>query len=172
MMRSIRSDQNPNLFVLQYLDTWEVCNLILIPRFFFGESAIRARRPLSASAKRAHWVGCEIMLDAIPIDGKIRVVTNGVVTEPESVRLSYSRLSDLSAKAPNVRGWTLDVLSQVRKLGTREFQLSDIYKCEGILQCLHPSNRHIRPKIRQQLQVLRDLGILEFLSRGRYRIRD
>ncbi|HLA49925.1 MAG TPA: hypothetical protein VJ000_01890 [Thermodesulfovibrionia bacterium] len=31
------------------------------------------------------------------------------------------------------------------------------------IQQLHPENKHIRPKIRQQLQLLRDKGILEFL---------
>ena len=34
---------------------------------------------------------------------------------------------------------------------------------------LHPDNRHVRDKIRQQLQVLHDLGFVEFLGRGRYR---
>jgi type II restriction enzyme len=37
------------------------------------------------------------------------------------------------------------------------------------LQKLHPANRHVRDKIRQQLQVLRDLGLIEFLGRGGYR---
>ncbi|MBI5242579.1 MAG: hypothetical protein HY922_02705 [Elusimicrobia bacterium] len=36
---------------------------------------------------------------------------------------------------------------------------------------LHPNNRHVRPKIRQQLQVLRDLGFVAFLGRGRYRLK-
>jgi hypothetical protein len=30
---------------------------------------------------------------------------------------------------------------------------------------------HVRDKIRQQLQVLRDLGFIEFLDRGHYRMR-
>jgi type II restriction enzyme len=34
---------------------------------------------------------------------------------------------------------------------------------------LHPGNRHVPDKIRQQLQVLRALGFVEFLGRGRYR---
>jgi len=33
------------------------------------------------------------------------------------------------------------------------------------------ANRHVRAKIRQQLQILRDLGSLHFLGRGRYRLR-
>ena len=34
-----------------------------------------------------------------------------------------------------------------------------------------PPFRHVRDKIRQQLQVLRDLGLLEFLTPGSYRLR-
>ena len=41
---------------------------------------------------------------------------------------------------------------------------------EDHLARLHPMNKHIRPKIRQQLQVLRDHGIVEFLGKGLYRI--
>jgi type II restriction enzyme len=36
---------------------------------------------------------------------------------------------------------------------------------------LHPANRHVRAKIRQQLQVLRDAGLLDFVGRGEYRMR-
>ena len=36
---------------------------------------------------------------------------------------------------------------------------------------LYPANHNVRPKIRQQLQVLRDRGWLEFVGRGRYRVR-
>ena len=52
-----------------------------------------------------------------------------------------------------------------------EFDLAEVYKSEEKLAKLHPANRHVRDKIRQQLQVLRDLGILEFLGRGEYRLR-
>jgi hypothetical protein len=37
------------------------------------------------------------------------------------------------------------------------------------LEKLHPDNRHVRDKTRQQLQVLRDLGFVGFLGRGRSR---
>jgi hypothetical protein len=45
-----------------------------------------------------------------------------------------------------------------------------VYAFEGALSNLYPNNRHVQQKIRQQLQVLRDRGYLEFLSRGRYRL--
>jgi type II restriction enzyme len=31
---------------------------------------------------------------------------------------------------------------------------------------LHPNNAHVRDKIRQQLQILRDIGLLDFLGSG------
>ena len=48
------------------------------------------------------------------------------------------------------------------------FSLSDIYAFEQILQEKFPDNNFIKEKIRQQLQILRDKGVLDFLSRGVY----
>jgi type II restriction enzyme len=63
-----------------------------------------------------------------------------------------------------------DVLACVRELRQETFTLADAYSSEDRLARLHPQNRNIRPKIRQQLQVLRDHGVLEFLGHGRYRV--
>lgn len=59
----------------------------------------------------------------------------------------------------------------IEKLGKKEFALNDIYSFEKELSLLHPTNRHIKDKIRQQLQILRDKGYLDFVSRGAYRLR-
>ena len=59
----------------------------------------------------------------------------------------------------------------VDKLGRKDFSLDDVYTFEKELNKKHPDNRHIKDKIRQQLQVLRDKGYLEFTSRGNYRLR-
>jgi len=69
-----------------------------------------------------------------------------------------------------MRGWTLDVLNVLRKLGKHDVVLSDVYSFERSLQALHPNNKNVKPKIRQQLQVLRDLGFLSFEGEGRYRV--
>jgi type II restriction enzyme len=50
------------------------------------------------------------------------------------------------------------------------FTLADVYAHVGSLAKLHLNNRHVRDKIRQQLQVLRDLGLLTFLGSGSYRL--
>jgi type II restriction enzyme len=52
----------------------------------------------------------------------------------------------------------------------RTFSLADVYAHADTLAKLHPANRHIQPKIRQQLQVLRDWGLVEFVGGGAYRL--
>ncbi|MGB7255738.1 MAG: hypothetical protein WBC94_19290 [Xanthobacteraceae bacterium] len=46
-----------------------------------------------------------------------------------------------------------------------------MYAYEDQLSRLYPENRNVKPKIRQQLQFLRDQGYLDFVSRGYYRMR-
>jgi type II restriction enzyme len=49
---------------------------------------------------------------------------------------------------------------------------SELYAFEGILSARYPGNRHVRAKIRQQLQVLRDKGYLGFDGDGNYTLRN
>ena len=51
------------------------------------------------------------------------------------------------------------------------FTNEDIYVFVSELEKLHPDNRHIRDKIRQQLQVLRDTGFLIHVGNGEWRVR-
>ncbi|MBI2826618.1 MAG: restriction endonuclease [Planctomycetia bacterium] len=168
MIRAIREDRTPNLLVLQYSADWCVRNLLLVPSFFFTEAAIERRKPLSAGARRAGWVGCNIRLSAIAPAGKLRVVRDGRATDPATVREEYRRVRPLAALPVSLRGWALAVLRCAHDLKQREFKLADVYAAESRLAKLYPGNRNIRPKIRQQLQVLRDLGILRFHGAGRY----
>lgn len=170
MMEAIASDKVPNLLVLQYTPEWRVNNLMLIPSFLFSASAIQRRKPLSPTARRAGWVGCDILLSAMPQIGKLRIIDGGQVASANAVRDQYKRLRPLIHVTPRLRGWTLDVLRIVQSLGRSEFSLADIYDYDERLSVLHPENKNIRPKIRQQLQVLRDLGLVSFRGDGHYRI--
>ena len=171
MLRAVRSDRVPNLLVLQYSSDWLVKNLLLVPKVFFSETVIEKRPPLSSKAQRAGWVGCNILLDRIPRDGKICLVANGLAVAEQQVREEFSRVRKLAEVPPAVRGWTLDVLAAIRKLAKPDFSLQELYGLEPYLQNIHPRNRNVRPKIRQQLQVLRDLGLIEFRSPGNYEVR-
>jgi type II restriction enzyme len=170
MIEAIRNNRTPNLVVLHYDAAWNVRNLLLIPSFFFNESAVERRPPLAQTARRAGWVGCNIRLDAIAPEGKLHIVRGGVAELPQVVRARYGIVRPLARLAPEVRGWALDVLRIVRRLATTTFTLSDVYAHEAELTDLHPSNRHVRDKIRQQLQVLRDADLIRFLGRGSYEL--
>ena len=90
------------------------------------------------------------------------------------MREKFRRIKPLKELSLKERGWTLDVLNVVRRLNLRSsgrspaltFTNSDVYARERELAQLHPDNRHVRDKIRQQLQVLRDAGFLEQPERG------
>lgn len=170
MMRAVAQGAVPNLLLLHYDPSrWEVRNLTLIPYFALTSSCIEKRRALSATARRVGWVGCNIVLCNIPPDVRIPWIKSGVPVSPQQVRTSLRSVSSLGNVAPAQRGWTLDILKVVRALEKREFCLADVYAHSAELQALHPGNRHVRDKIRQQLQALRDLGFLQFLGHGTYR---
>jgi type II restriction enzyme len=167
MRRAILNDATPNLYALHYeRASWRVRNLILVPHFAFSISAIEARTPLAAHARRAGWVGCNIVLKNIPPDARIRLVSDGIPAPPDTVRDSFRRLKPLGEISVKERGWTLDVLSVLRSLGKATFTNGDVYAFAPQLEKLHPNNRHVRDKIRQQLQVLRDRGFIVQVERG------
>ena len=69
------------------------------------------------------------------------------------------------------RGWTNLVLRGVMALPAGEFVLEDVVNiCRPLASLEYPKNRNVPAKIRQQLQVLRDDGIVDFVNyQGVYR---
>lgn len=170
-IRRLESDSSPHLILMNYsLKYSSVESVIVIPRRFFIHSIVEKRKPLSESAKRAGWVGSNILLEKIPQSGRIHVVQNGKVRPKEEILAQWQNTAFLNKLKSDSRGWLINVMKIVELLGKSEFSLSEIYEQEYELQRIYPANRHVRPKIRQQLQVLRDNGYLEFLGAGKYRI--
>ena len=246
MMEAIQTDRTPNFYFMHYdLAAWSIKNLLLIPSFAFPPSAIIKRKPLSVTARRTGWIGCNFALNRIPVEARIAVVTTilsppqssagvppapasnssegrrdacatlsrgerVVIALPAEVREKFKRVKPLSEISVKQRGWTLDVLNIVRRIteakrqragavqdasrdsrviGKRasvldcggppplssasecsEFTNEDVYAFTRELEQLHPGNRHIRDKIRQQLQVLRDLDLLLHIGPGLWRL--
>ncbi len=171
MRSAILQGHTPNLFLLHYqLNPFMVASLIFIPDFAFTLSALECRAPLAATARRAGWIGCNILLNQIPPDARILLVTDNRPIPAAEARRAFRKLKPLASLKAEKRGWTLDVLNAIRSLNKPTFNLADVYALENRLARLHPNNSHIRPKIRQQLQVLRDLGLLKFLGEGSYRL--
>ncbi|CAM4138862.1 DpnI domain-containing protein [Psychrobacter arenosus] len=167
MLARINSDNNPNFFFLTYSKEWQVNNFLIIPKHFFTADIIVKRPPLAPTARRAGWVGCNIDLRQVPESGKVFLVKQQQVLAPEQVKAQFAKTKFLREQNLQARGWTLDVMKCVDQLPNR-FSLAEAYSFSDLLKTKHPDNNNIQAKIRQQLQVLRDRGFIEFLGRGQY----
>lgn len=172
MMDRLSGNDNPNLILLSYdLSSISVINLLVIPKHFFTPAMIEQRKPLAPAARRAGWIGCNILLEGIPRAGRIFVVKDGIVEPKKSVLAQWRKTLFLREQSNfGARGWLLDVMNCIECLERPIFSLADIYSFESRLKAIYPGNGHIREKVRQQLQVLRDKGYLEFTGKGTYRI--
>lgn len=168
----LAASNNPSLFLLNYdLKKLSVTNFFVVPKHFFLREIIEERKPLAATARRAGWIGSHILLNQIPESGKIFIVRAGKPEPKESVLAKWKRTLFLREEGQDARGWLIEVMKCVEAIGKHEFQLDDVYAFEGELSRIYPGNQNVRPKIRQQLQFLRDRGYLDFMSRGYYRLR-
>jgi predicted RNA-binding Zn-ribbon protein involved in translation (DUF1610 family) len=208
---------------------WLVRNLLLVPHFAFPPSAIIKRKPLSPTARRAGWIGCNFALNRIPLEARIEVVKTivgramllrrpeigaaehrrptaavrdegghiqTIIVPPNKVRAQFKKIKLLKEIPVEKRGWTLDVLNIARRIVEcggktplshdttcrveprrgrvralqNEFTNEDVYAFSRELEKLHPGNRHVKDKIRQQLQVLRDMGFLHHIGHGEWRL--
>ncbi len=170
MMKRVADIKSPHFFFLGYSQNYTVVNCFAVPNYLFQLSTIEKRRPLALTARRAGWIGCLIKLDQIPEVGKIKLVENGKFIQREVVKKAWGKTRFLAeSKSAQTRGWTLDILSCVEKLKDN-FSLNELYQFEDKLSSMHPENKHIKDKIRQQLQILRDKGLVEFIRPGVYKV--
>jgi type II restriction enzyme len=170
MMRRISESSTPTLLLLEYSSIWSVSNFVAIHHSFLTPSAIECRPPLSPTARRAGWVGCNILLKAIPPEARVSIVANGEVRTPNRVRQEFQIPERLSSRSINERSWAGAVLSLIHQTLSPTFTVQEAYSMEKQLADLYPENRNIRAKIRQQLQVLRDANILLTKERGIYSV--
>jgi len=172
MCDRLAASNNPNLFLLKYdLKQFGVVNFFVVPKQFFVREVIEKRKPLASTARRAGWIGCNILLSQIPTSGKVFLVRDGLPQPKEQVLAQWNKTLFLRDENPEARGWLIEVMNCVEMIGKPEFQLDDVYAFQDRLSQIYPNNRHVREKIRQQLQVLRDHRYLDFVSRGYYRLR-
>lgn len=170
MIQRITSNSNPDLFLMGYHPTEYVVNeFIYVPKHFFVPDIIVKRKPLADTARRAGWVGCNIEIGKIPIQGKIYIISNGTVVEHDSILHQTEKSMKLETKELNARGWLLDILKCVNSMNSELFTLAQMYEWEESLSKKYILNNNVKAKIRQQLQILRDKGMVEFLDRGVYK---
>jgi len=172
MIERLQSDSNPNFFFLNYdKGNLNVTNFIVIPKHFFIPEIIEKRKPLSPTARRAGWIGCNILLDTIPESGKIFYIRDGKEESKNKILDAWNKTTFLKQTLSlQSKSWLLDIIKCIDKLDKNNFTLSDVYQFEQYLKLKHPENNNIQAKIRQQLQILRDKNYLKFESRGKYKL--
>lgn len=174
-MEAIRANEAPDYAFMGFdPDRWRATDLFLVPGHYMTPTVVERRKPLSSDAKRSGWVGSNIILSRIPEAGRIELVDGGVAVPPADARRKFDETAFLSEADAGVRDWTTAVMDCIDDLGVGpggRFKLADVYAFEDRLAELYPENQHVRAKIRQQLQVLRDEDLVEFLGNGEYRLR-
>lgn len=172
MLERLASSSVPSLFLLSYsLHDYSVKDFFTIPKHFFVSNLIERRHPLSPGARRSGWVGCNILLGRIPISGRIFYIKDTHIEPKNTVLDAWRKTLFLRDEREDLnKGWILDVMRCIDNLGKKEFTLDEVYAFERDLHALHPDNRHIKDKIRQQLQLLRDKRYVAFIGKGRYKL--
>src|SRR5215467_8075789 len=65
------ASNNPNLLLMNYdRKSLSVVNLLIVPKHFFVREIIEERKPLKEAARRAGWIGSNILLGKVPEIGK------------------------------------------------------------------------------------------------------
>lgn len=171
LINRLNGNNNPNLFVLNYDNLkFRVVNFFVVPKHFFIPAIIEKRPPLAPTSRRAGWIGCNILIRDIPESGKIYYVKDGVVLNKGQILDTWKKtffIRESSSLAE--QNWIIDIIKGIDAISTVDFNLADMYELESFLSLKHPNNKHIKEKIRQQLQILRNNGFIEFLGQGRYR---
>ncbi len=123
MLERLSSSSNPNFFFLNYdLLSLEVVNFLVIPKHFFIPEIIEKRKPLATTARRAGWIGCNILLQSIPQTGKIFFIKNKKAESREKVLAEWKKTLFLrEEKEVSAKGWLLDIMRSIEKIGKHKF---------------------------------------------------
>jgi type II restriction enzyme len=92
MIERINSENIPNFFFLTYTKNWSVSDFLIIPKQFFTEEIIIKRPPLSSTARRAGWVGCNIDISKVAESGKVFLVRNTEIIDRKVVNQFFNKL--------------------------------------------------------------------------------
>lgn len=169
MIEQITNGRVSNFLLMQYSIPMTVTSLVVVHNSLITPEVIVRRKPLSETARRAGWTGCKLCLADIPREGRIPIVQQGIKVPPQKVRDAFSKAERLAQYPLTARSWSGSVLNCLHRLQSEKFTLQMAYSFENELATIYPANHNVKARIRQQLQVLRDAGFLEFVGRATYR---
>lgn len=103
------------------------------------------------------------------IEKFVKTFGNNKLTHIDDEGDSVLPIDESDKISNNLKGWKKDVFNCLQLLDKQDFTISDVYSFEDVLHEKHSTNNHVRPKIRQTLQYLRDLGFVKFVKPGIYK---
>jgi hypothetical protein len=97
---------------------------------------------------------------------RIPKLPEGAIEAPTRVKLQQRQFHRLLNTLP---GWTQLTLEGVSRIESDVFTMEQVWNaCAPLAAERFPNNQHVREKLRQQMQRLRDLGLVIFFGKGQY----
>jgi hypothetical protein len=137
----------------------------LIAKIRAGFRALPPPTPWTASQLAALVPAVERIRQRLPERTRVKLLEGEAAAEFELSKREAEGLLISTAQ------WTQLVFRGILRLGKQQFNTDEVVdSCVSEIRRKFPRNRHPREKVRQQLQRLRDLGLLQFLLPGNYRL--
>ncbi len=162
-----------HLFVLKYAPDYTINNFLVVPKYFFIPGIIQKRnisRVKQKNWKVRLWTWWNILFHKIPESWKIHYIREWSYKTRTEILNEWNRVRFLEKEKQESKWWIFDMMKCIEKLNKENFSLEEMYSFENELRKIYPQNNNIKPKIRQQLQFLRDRNYLEFLWWGKYKV--
>jgi hypothetical protein len=116
--------------------------------------------------KKLHLDNVKTILAKIPKSVSPKLPSFEIETPEENADVIETPIEPITS---SLKGWKLAVFQCIDSIPKQVFTLNEVNEFENKLKEMYPSNQHITDKIRQQLQYLRNLGLVEFLGSGNYK---
>ncbi len=164
MVQSVQMRQHPSFFLLQWdANDYLVTNVQLIHKDCIEEDCIVRRQKIASG-----FEGFNLDLKLVLRSGRIPIVYEGREIEKDTVLSQWKAITKIIPSMSSLNGWQKEVMRFIDSLGN-EFYASDFEDQCLIWEAKYPNNNHIAAKVRQQLQMLRNKGLIQFDGKGKYR---
>jgi len=105
----------------------------------------------------------EALRAALP---RIATLREAAIEAPPRVQLQQRQFDRF---LENLSGWAQLTMEGIARIPSDICTMDQVFAaCAPLAATRYPDNRHVREKLRQQMQRLRDLGLVAFLGSGRY----
>jgi hypothetical protein len=143
-----------------------LCEDITLVNQVCSDYASLCSSELTGKLKPEHIAKIQNILDLIPPREEVKLPKLSLEYEDTSEDIFDK---DISIVIKNLTGWRRSVFSSLSLIDKQVFNTHDFRLIIPHLYKLYPHNNNIDAKIRQQLQQLRDLGLIKFEGNGVYK---